>query len=153
MSVFQVKRNITLCAVVKIDCRQNGFVLVSNIIAEKMTTSLKIINDNQTLEKSSDGKHNVFREYYWNKQLCLETTYIGKQKNGYMKKWYPSGVLKKYIDYTDDKKNGMFQRWYDNGQLLLSGEFSNGKRIGTWKYLKKDGSVYHERIFERRQKN
>ena len=108
------------------------------------------INDNQTLEESvRDGKyHRVFREYYGDRQLCLETTYIGKKKNGYMKKWYTSGVPKKNIEYTDDKMNGVFQRWYDNGQLLMLGECSEGKRVGTWKYWKKDGSLHHERTYQ-----
>jgi antitoxin component YwqK of YwqJK toxin-antitoxin module len=96
-------------------------------------------------ESVRDGKYyKVFREYYGNQLLCLETTYIGKKKNGYMKKWYDSGVPKKYVEYADNKMNGIFQRWYDNGQLRMSGEYLQGKRIGTWKYWKKDGTIYNE---------
>ena len=95
-----------------------------------------------------DGKYyKTFQEYYWNKQLCYETTYIGRKKNGYMKKWYPDGKLKKHVDYSDDKMSGVFQRWYPNGQMLMSGNYSDGKRIGTWTYWNVYGTVKNEVVY------
>lgn len=114
-----------------------------------MSNSLKSINDNQTIEQwENDGKyHSIFREYYHDKNICLETTYVGKKKNGYIKKWYPSGTLKKFIEYANDKKNGVFQRYYDNGQPLILGEYREGVRIGVWKYWKKNGILYQEKRY------
>lgn len=113
-----------------------------------MTTYIQI-NRNQILEESvREGKYyRVLRMYYKNQDLCQETTYIGRKKNGYMKKWYPSGVLKKHIEYADDKMNGAFRRWYHNGQPLMSGECSQGKRVGIWTYWNNDGSVQLERNY------
>ncbi len=107
------------------------------------------INNNQIMEEFvRDGKyHKIFREYYGDQQISLETTYIGKKKDGYMKKWYPSGVLKKHIDYAENKMHGTFQTWYENGQSRRLGEYYQGTRIGIWKYWKKDGSIDYEHTY------
>jgi antitoxin component YwqK of YwqJK toxin-antitoxin module len=111
------------------------------------------INHNQTFEEfiHGDKKYYVFREYYKTGQLSVETTYcgnyIGKNKNGYMKKWYLSGALKMHIDYANNKKHGTFQTWYENGQLQKLGEYCEGNRIGIWKYWYKNGKILHEQTY------
>ena len=99
-------------------------------------------------EYEKDGKYyKTFRQFYKDGSLQCETTYIGKKKNGYMKRFHRNGNPNLYVEYTDNKMNGVFQRWYHCGQILMSGKYENRARVGTWTYWKVDGTVKNEVVY------
>ena len=104
-----------------------------------------------------NGKLDGKTFYYLNGELIEFRTYLGGDRHGEFKEFYPSGskkVMGKYIKnlpdktwtwYNEDKsksrsvsfsegvKHGNFKIWND-GQLVLTGQFASDQRTGIWKW-------------------
>jgi len=93
-------------------------------------------------EPYEDGKlHGTLRKYYNNGQVSEEVEWIGGQKQGPWKQYYPSGAPRLSAFYADDVLNGSYKVYFSNGTLEISGEMLNGRSHGTWSYFDEKGET------------
>ena len=62
---------------------------------------------------SNGQRHGLWKEYYYNGQLCWEGNYVNGQEHG------------------------LWKNYYYNGQPWKKGNYVNGQRHGLWKNYEK----------------
>lgn len=80
----------------------------------------------------------VYREYYSNGTLNVESSYVGKKLCGMVRKWHRNGVLRATIHYVEGTRNGEVRRYWDTGAPMLVGAYTDGKKAGRWIHFHKD---------------
>lgn len=66
-----------------------------------------------------------------------------------LKAYYPNGKLAREIQFSQELRNGFDKRYFPSGKKYIVNHYKNGKHAGTVKYYsKQDGSVTIEEIDE-----
>ena len=80
-----------------------------------------------------DGKkHGLWRFWYENGQLKVESNYVDGKGEGFWRRLYKNGRERNEGFYVEGKRHGFWRFWYANGQLRCEGEYVNGEKVGVW---------------------
>lgn len=63
------------------------------------------------------------------------------EKNGYYKKFYPSGKIEIIGNYRFDRADGVFTYFYQNGKISMRSVYKNGSRDGPFQQYDSLGNV------------
>lgn len=83
--------------------------------------------------------------YYSNTKMATERFYLGDQKVGTHRTWYPSGQLKSRSSFSLPNTMELFEDWHDNGKLARQIRFENGMEVST-KVYRRSGQIYINRV-------
>jgi antitoxin component YwqK of YwqJK toxin-antitoxin module len=129
-----------------------GWVLLIGLlgfVALYMRLSLTQYGFKGSIQRAIPKKWNgVYKEYYENGTLKLETEYRFGREHGIQKQYYEDGSLSEIVEY----KNGIpisGKRYYGTGELLSVLSFKDGKADGVIKRYYKDGTLRGEIIMEK----
>jgi antitoxin component YwqK of YwqJK toxin-antitoxin module len=93
-----------------------------------------------------DGVKRVYFEDH--KTLRQTIEYKNGKKNGHMKEFYRSGVLKAKQYYINDALDDTSAFYFDDGRLRSLQVYKNKLKHGCWKDYNKDGKLYSEVFFK-----
>ena len=122
-----------------------------NSICNKLTDIKKeefkkqLINNNHKYYILPNGwKHGLFQQFYYNKQLHIQSLYINDKKEGLYQKWYLNDIHQLWIkcNYINNKLNGLYQSWYSNGQLKIECIYNNNNKHGSYKEWYPNGQLW-----------
>jgi antitoxin component YwqK of YwqJK toxin-antitoxin module len=71
----------------------------------------------------------------------LISSYYNGLKEGFSRKWYPSGQLAEQRYYIKDKKEKTHRAWWENGQILYQFTISNDQYEGEYKEWNSRGQL------------
>ncbi len=80
--------------------------------------------------------------YYTKETKASQIDYVAGKKNGWYKKWYPSGVLSFESAYLNGKQHGLTKTWWKNGNLRSESNFQNGVADGLQKQWYESGTKF-----------
>ncbi|EHI78618.1 hypothetical protein HMPREF9093_01138 [Fusobacterium sp. oral taxon 370 str. F0437] len=129
------------------------FILTSfSIFAQREVTyeDLKY-NEETELVYVNDEKEpftGIAKDYYKDKSLKVEVSYINGILEGTGKQYYPSGKLKSTAIFTDGLLNGKSIGYYENGNLKYEENYKDGKLDGLIKEYYENGEVYIQESYK-----
>jgi hypothetical protein len=84
---------------------------------------------------------NFTKKVYKEGVLISEEPFVNNRMHGEAKYFYPSGKLRRTIEYKDAKRDGRFVYYYETGEKYSDELYVNGKLNGLKQNYKKDGTV------------
>ena len=78
-------------------------------------------------------KQGKFLEYYFNKNLMIETYYKNGKLHGEYKHYDLFQKLKTELTYKEGEAEGTYKEYHEDGTLKEIGQYVAGKREGEWK--------------------
>ncbi|MFK7756358.1 MAG: toxin-antitoxin system YwqK family antitoxin [Flavobacteriales bacterium] len=93
-----------------------------------------------------NGSLPLSEEYFYeNGEIKQVGTYMGEQRAGTWKAFFPTGQLQSMRNYNDQgKEEGIYEVYKLEGDYYypyIRGFFSNGEKRGTWKFFNRDGDT------------
>ncbi|WP_298237534.1 energy transducer TonB [uncultured Algibacter sp.] len=117
------------------DFIKNGFYEEGTLLYEMMLSSKPNSKLNFLL------KNGLYREFYKNKNVKIETNYKDDQLSGLWVKYYDSGEKEWEVEYYLDYKQGAYKKYFKNGQIELEGTTALGLKNGVEKRYNEKGLI------------
>lgn len=92
-------------------------------------------------KKIKDG---VVKQYYASKVVKNEIEYKDGKRHGTAKNYYKDGTLHQQIEYTNGKKNGDAITYYENGKVFQITPYENNLMHGIRKKYRPNGQLMAE---------
>lgn len=90
----------------------------------------------------------LWRQWYFGiDQLSEECYYKNSVRHGAWRKWHKNGVLAVEGHYENDLHQGLWREWHSNGQLKVEGNYKDDLRQGVWRWWYPDGSLAVEKYY------
>ena len=86
--------------------------------------------------------------YHASGKLAKLSNYNLGLRHGYLKQWFPNGVLSFSAEYVEGIPNGITQSWWENGNLRSMSTFVDGKANGESKQRYVTGELFKKMHYE-----
>lgn len=77
----------------------------------------------------------------------FQLAFKDNQPDGLMEEFFPSGQIKKLVNFSNGKLNGEFFEFSESGEVLLSGKYIDDFKEGDWNSYYRDGSKKSEYFY------
>jgi len=78
-------------------------------------------------------RHDVYVEYYENRNKKQEGVYVKGNKQGEWKYYHENGELESIGMYNENWKTGKWKYYHDNKILKALGNYVDNERVGLWR--------------------
>lgn len=89
-------------------------------------------------------KAGVYKEFYENGNINVESGYSKNELVGVWKKFYPTSELEWEVGYSNGYKHGMYRQFYKNGKVKIIGFHNLNLKDGEEKYFDSIGNETYE---------
>ena len=93
------------------------------------------------------------KTYYPSGNIKKTVEYKGGNIHGAYTMYYEDSVIKSIKTYKNDKPDGKAQSFYEGGATLSETEFSNGTKTGKWTTYYENGQIKSTGIYSNNQKD
>lgn len=99
--------------------------------------------------ETKDNKQIVgsYKDYYSDKKLKTESTYVKGELHGKWKQFYNTGTLNWVVNYKNGYKVGPYKKFHKNGSIQIKGHCENNLKNGKEQTLDANGNVIWEGSF------
>ena len=77
----------------------------------------------------------------------FQITFKDNQPDGLMEEFYPTGEIKKLVNFSQGRLNGDFFEFSESGEVLLSGRYVDDSKEGDWNSYFRNGSKKSEYFY------
>ncbi|MFK7770828.1 MAG: toxin-antitoxin system YwqK family antitoxin [Saprospiraceae bacterium] len=126
-------------------CQQDTNLVVTQTYFDTSKTKIK---SEGTIDKVSQLKEGIWKNYNRKGKLVEEGPYKSDQQTGTWKYFHPSGKVKSKGELLNGKKEGIWKHFYDDGDLSFTANYVNNQQDGKCQAFYKNGKLSTESFYK-----
>ena len=135
------------------------FIFLNVLACSKPTEIVKEYDDNGNLvleyqrRKDDFAKQGWYKRYYPSGELNEEAQYVDNKLDGLRTIFFKNGKTQVIENHTDGKFEGLYQSFHNNGNLYQEGVYTDNVMNGEWKLYYNTGDLRETVYFIDNQEN